>query len=692
MSCDPANVPSAYRTEWMHKGSYGVMVHYLVTPRGLTSRGKTRSLNRTVNQFNVDDFIRQFKDSGADWLIFTIGQNTGYYCSSNRFLDRELPGRTPDRNLILDIAWRVKELKKRFIVYLPAEVSQQDAAVKKAFRWSEDDQREFLDRYLEFVKDYSLLFGFLCDGWWFDGCYDQLCKGKWDWQRWIDAARAGNYWSAVAFNDGSFCVGREKPVTPLQDYLAGEVHLLEAGQIRMDFLAGGGEILTTQEGCLRLRGQDPKFYMPNSRCVEGVQWHALVPIDSSFAAPAIPAQHYEDEDLLPFMKRCREVGGAATLNVPINPEGHIPDATAAQLARIGRALSAPEGCKKSGCGTPTKTQGTDLPPISNPETYYVMSNFRQALLREDWRKALSMCSSETRAQAARYWFRGHYFRDALPPDPLDLHWTGDECNAGILNGQSAWGFRLKPNAEDPKSWSDRAAASVRSFLVEEKPTSALSRIVSSTVSYLLPSEPKYVIQLPPMTYAEWIAKTQSALSNRAALEEKTREEYTSATEKIHTVMTLNKTEFHAGEEIRCHIEVRNESDKNFVLRCVGLDPYFLRIVDGDGNNLTPPIPKKIQCGMWDFELASGSAVSIWNLYPDLAKANSELLRPGTYRIQHRGGVGLSAKVPADPETMTPPLWEYVRFPKEKQERPPDYVYLKFDANLDSNVVEITVLP
>ena len=179
------------RAEWMAKGSYGLMVHYLNTPKGNTEEERTADFNRIVDSFDLDYFMKQFEASNADWLIFTIGQNTGYYNSPNAFLDKALPGRTSRRDLVLEIAKRVKALDKRFIAYMPVEVAGQSPEIHKAFAWNPGDQTEFLNRYLQFVSDYSRNLGTLADGWWFDGAYDHIHEGKWDWARWNAAARTG---------------------------------------------------------------------------------------------------------------------------------------------------------------------------------------------------------------------------------------------------------------------------------------------------------------------------------------------------------------------------------------------------------------------------------------------------------------------------------------------------------------------
>src|SRR5205823_1381576 len=126
-------------------------------------------------------------------------------------------------------------------------------------------QSEFQHRYTSVIREYAERFGRLLDGWWFDGCYpwDVFHNRLYDWHLWASAARAGNSEAALAFNDGSFCVGNTQPLTPEQDYLSGEVEVLREGKIRLG------------------RGDSAPLYLPRSRFVEGTtcQWHALVPID-----------------------------------------------------------------------------------------------------------------------------------------------------------------------------------------------------------------------------------------------------------------------------------------------------------------------------------------------------------------------------------------------------------------------------
>ncbi len=326
--------PPESRAAWMPRGTFGVMTHYLVTPQGDTPEAKTADFNRIVEQFDLDYFIHQFKATGADWLIFTLGQNTAYLCSPSPYLDAKLPGRTPRRDLALELAQRLDAIGKRLILYFPSE----QAFPPPFGEIHGAPSAEYTNDYLEFLRQYSLKFGKLHHGWWFDSCSRHPDEY---WTRYLDAARAGNPDAVVAFSGAEFCTGGPiNPVSRLEDYHAGEIHLLEDGKIRRDFLPPGSEIIVTADRKLRKRGQEARYYMPDGPTLDGVQWHCLLPIDLTFN-PAIPNQfcHYTDKELIQFVREIKKVGGAITINVPIDvTNGRIPDDSHSQLVRLSHAV------------------------------------------------------------------------------------------------------------------------------------------------------------------------------------------------------------------------------------------------------------------------------------------------------------------------------------------------------------------
>ncbi len=335
-SLRPDGAPN--KAAWMAQGSFGVMTHYLLSPEGTTPEEKAADLNRLVDNFDLDAYVAQIEETGADWVIFTLMQGTGFLSSRSEYVDILQPGISPRRDLIPELGRRLHERGKRLIVYMPSPHTGADPVVKSLIGLGTEG---YVERHNELVRELSLKGGKNIDGWWFDSCGPQENAA---WQREMDACRAGNPDAVIAFSGAEFCAsgGNIQPRCPIEDYHAGEIHLLEDGKIRTDFVYPPGEdnIVITAERKLRKRGQEAKFYMPEGQFIDNVQWHALLPIDLTFN-PAVPNQycHYTDKELFQFVDNVKAVGGALTINVPIeNENGHIPDDTHSQLVRLGKHL------------------------------------------------------------------------------------------------------------------------------------------------------------------------------------------------------------------------------------------------------------------------------------------------------------------------------------------------------------------
>ena len=79
---------------WL-SGKRGLMVHYLPEFPG----------NEQVDSFDLAGFLDDFDRSASDYLIFTLGQNRGFYCAPNEVIDRYAgPGRCSRRDLFGEIA------------------------------------------------------------------------------------------------------------------------------------------------------------------------------------------------------------------------------------------------------------------------------------------------------------------------------------------------------------------------------------------------------------------------------------------------------------------------------------------------------------------------------------------------------------------------------------------------------------
>ncbi|MBQ0104638.1 MAG: discoidin domain-containing protein [Armatimonadetes bacterium] len=333
--------PNSHRADWMAEGNYGLMTHYLISPQGNTPEEKTADFNRIIDNFSIEAYMDAFDRSGADWLIFTIGQNTGYWNSSNSVVDNVLPGRTSNRDLVLEIAKEVKKRGKKFIAYLPGEaaaVCGNDPALVPVFHWTQTiGTPEFYSTWADFLREYSLKLGKNCDGWWIDGIYASVHNMNYDWSVWADAMRAGNPDSAIGFSDSSYVMGYMRNVTPENDYFPGEVHAMEDGFIRTDPLFG--ETYLDDNGKIRQKFALPKFFVPKGPFLDGARLHALVPFDSSFN-PTVKIEwaSYDADSLIKLVHSFHEVGGGVTLNAPVNQDGSIPASTVEKLEKVGKSF------------------------------------------------------------------------------------------------------------------------------------------------------------------------------------------------------------------------------------------------------------------------------------------------------------------------------------------------------------------
>jgi hypothetical protein len=339
----------------MQQGKFGLMVHWCV-PKTPPQYGKRiEDINKATDRFDLPRFIKDFRRTKADWLIFTIGQMTGF-ASPNQTMDQWVgPGHCAQRDLIMEVAQEVKKLGRRFIAYIPLPLRAKNFTYA-SLRISEP---EFHRHYAAVIEEYSRRYGKLLDGWWFDGgsTEPEFRQALINMRK---AARAGNPDAIVTFNNGSFCLGLSQPVIPGQDYLSGESEFLLKGKIRY---GRGTDVMTPLpspaskqpamgRAVTDCTGHVCTFPLPQPppTCL----WHALLPIDCMWergiafnpdwqnpAFPWVAPKPHQMErplytlaELATLVRDFKSVGGGVTLNVGIFQEGGLGPATVSQLAKL----------------------------------------------------------------------------------------------------------------------------------------------------------------------------------------------------------------------------------------------------------------------------------------------------------------------------------------------------------------------
>ncbi|MFF2446654.1 FIMAH domain-containing protein [Neobacillus sp. NPDC058068] len=308
-------------TDWM-SGNYGVAFHYLQNWINETKDGGSKEWNDAVNAFDVNGFANEVSETGAKWVIFTVGQNSGYYVAPNATLDSYSgykPGeRNSERDLIMDMADALKAKDIKLILYLPSNAPKEDTNIAHGFglkqvdangNWHADEA--FVQKWAEVIKEWSDRYGTKIAGWWFDGFYGQNgYTAPWG-KYYSDAAKSGNPNSVISLNLGASSF---KKASDYQDYLAGE------------------------------RGTDTLLSTSNEgRWIEGVQWHALTPF-GGWSGDSITRK---DQEAIDYTNRVIRNGGAISWNIGITWDGHITKNHFAMFKRIKDSLTKRNADKSS---------------------------------------------------------------------------------------------------------------------------------------------------------------------------------------------------------------------------------------------------------------------------------------------------------------------------------------------------------
>ncbi|MFO7976803.1 MAG: alpha-L-fucosidase [Candidatus Hydrogenedentota bacterium] len=295
------------RDSWFSEAKYGVFIHFL---------GGGEDWNAKVEAFDAEAFAQQMKEAGAAYVIVTLGQNSGYYCSPNatysNYCDYEPGDRCSKRDLPLDLIKALGKHNIRLMLYLPSRAPQRDEnAMTKLGDVHEQlpAPQEFTKRWSEVIREWSLRYGKNVHGWWFDGSYntagwDNLDKPN-NWSTWAAACRAGNPDALLAFNPGTNLEKAFSRLTKEQDYTAGE-----------------------QNSFTVLPQQYP--------APKDMLWHILAHLGSRWAKADGP-QHSNDH-MIDYIRTVNTQGGVVSIEVAISEDGTVYTPHLAQLQAIAEAI------------------------------------------------------------------------------------------------------------------------------------------------------------------------------------------------------------------------------------------------------------------------------------------------------------------------------------------------------------------
>jgi len=251
---------------------------------------------------------------GANYLVFTLGQNSGWFNAPNAAYDRITgyqPGeRCATRDLPLDLFRALHAKNIRLMLYLPCQTPNSDIRAQKAFGLPQGSQDQPIDiafakQWAEVIHEWSARYGGKVSGWWFDGGYQHIRFNDDIARVYADAVKRGNGDAIVTFNPGIKLIRW----TQAEDYTAGELN-------------------------------DPFGTVPDSRWVDGSQWHALTFLGSNWGQRDV---RHPTERWRSWFKAVVAHGGAVTLDIGPNmdPKAGPIGSIAKEQAEQFRAIAQP---------------------------------------------------------------------------------------------------------------------------------------------------------------------------------------------------------------------------------------------------------------------------------------------------------------------------------------------------------------
>lgn len=299
-------------TDWFRDAGFGIMIHYLKPT--IVPDGGAKEWNDAVNSFDVERFANQVNEARAGFVMLTLGQNSGYYCSPNQAYDKVLGVNPGDlcstRDLPMELIAALKKYDIPLILYLPSNPPVNNKLVSEKFHYPLKDTAtsQYNQPILEdMIREWSLRYRKGLKGWWFDGLYswNAIKSTRMDMSLNHNisthtlAAKAGNKQSIITYNYG---FGKIQVNTPYCDYSSGEKSTIDE--------------------------------FPSGRWVQdGVQWFLFTYLGEKWGGHG---QQFETNALVEKAEKIMENEGVLCLEVVTDAKGDILPHHLNQIKAIGK--------------------------------------------------------------------------------------------------------------------------------------------------------------------------------------------------------------------------------------------------------------------------------------------------------------------------------------------------------------------
>lgn len=270
-------------SEWLAKAGYGLMFHW--TSQSVGKDGIRKPYSQAVDDFPVNQFVEMVEATGAGYVLFTVCHAESYCPTPLKSWEQYHPGKTAQRDVIMEMADALNAKGIKLMCYFPAHV---------VGNYPRASEKEFTKAMTDMLKEFGERYGNKVVGYWFDGFYQCFEKyPEFPFRDFFKVCKAGNPQRIIALNAWIY-----PNVSEWQEYWAGETADPVALPVNGTNARGAGQGLRYQA----LLIMEPYW----------VQQRAEMP------KPKFSAQVLGD-----YVSGCMKNGGAVTINLGIYQDGSV---------------------------------------------------------------------------------------------------------------------------------------------------------------------------------------------------------------------------------------------------------------------------------------------------------------------------------------------------------------------------------
>lgn len=277
---------------WLVKSGYGLMFHW--TSQSVQPNGYIKKYEDAVNDFDVEKFANMVEETGAGYVLFTIGHAESYCPAPLKSWEKVHPGHTTKRDLIEEIANALNKKGVRLMCYLNGPLAFKFPKEKVS---TQQENQAFVANYTAILTEMGKRYQNKIAGYWFDSWY-RIFEGfpEVPFEHFFNTAKIGNKDRIICLNPWIY-----PDVTPWQDYWSGEVQ----------------DPIGLPENGFMKNGPSPN--LPYQALLT-MEKHLWVQQKAQIADPK-----YSSEQLSTYIKACMNNGGAVTINLAIHQDGTVSE-------------------------------------------------------------------------------------------------------------------------------------------------------------------------------------------------------------------------------------------------------------------------------------------------------------------------------------------------------------------------------